>query len=98
MSYSFSRRKRTRRSFGRVPSVAPMPNLIEVQKSSYEKFLQMDIAPDERIDIGIHVSLIIVSEKSYARATSFTAISNTINTASRLETMTKEFAAQLVIS
>ena len=52
----------------------------------------------QRINIGIHVSLIIVSEKSYARATSFTAISNTINTASRLETMTKEFAAQLVIS
>ncbi len=57
MSYSFSRRKRTRRSFGRVPSVAPMPNLIEVQKSSYEKFLQMDIAPDERIDIGIQAVL-----------------------------------------
>jgi len=57
MSYSFSRRKRTRRSFGRIPSVAPMPNLIEVQKSSYEQFLQMDIAADERIDNGIQAVL-----------------------------------------
>ena len=57
MTYSFSVRKRTRRSFGRIRTVAPMPNLIEVQKISYEKFLQMDIAPDERIDNGIQAVL-----------------------------------------
>ena len=57
MSYIFSGRKRTRRTFSRIPSVAPMPNLIEVQKSSYAKFLQMDTPPEERVDRGIQAVL-----------------------------------------
>ncbi|MCQ2914670.1 MAG: DNA-directed RNA polymerase subunit beta [Alphaproteobacteria bacterium] len=39
MVKSFTGRKRIRKSFSRSPSVAQMPNLIEVQKSSYDKFL-----------------------------------------------------------
>ena len=57
MSYKFSGRKRTRRTFSRIPSVAPMPNLIEVQKSSYAKFLQMDTPPEERVDRGVQAVL-----------------------------------------
>ena len=57
MPYNFSGRKRTRRSFTRIPSVTPMPNLIEVQKSSYATFLQMDVPPDERADRGIQAVL-----------------------------------------
>jgi adenylate cyclase len=60
--------------------------------------LKADLPEPLRIGIGIHVGPAIVGDMGYVRATSFTAISNTINTASRLETMTKEFAAQLVIS
>jgi DNA-directed RNA polymerase subunit beta len=41
MITSLTGKTRIRRSFGRVPEVAPMPNLIEVQKSSYDHFLQM---------------------------------------------------------
>jgi DNA-directed RNA polymerase beta subunit len=33
-------RKRIRKSFGRIAEVAPMPNLIEVQKASYDRFLE----------------------------------------------------------
>ena len=55
--YNFSGRKRTRRTFSRIPSVAPMPNLIEVQKSSYAKFLQMDTPSGERKDQGIQAVL-----------------------------------------
>ena len=44
MAKSFTGRKRIRKSFGRIPEVAPMPNLIEVQKSSYDHFLQMGVA------------------------------------------------------
>ena len=40
MATAFNTRKRIRRFFGHIESVAPMPNLIEVQKSSYETFLQ----------------------------------------------------------
>jgi DNA-directed RNA polymerase subunit beta len=42
---SFTGRKRIRKTFGRIPEVIEMPNLIEVQRSSYEKFLQMDVRP-----------------------------------------------------
>ena len=41
MAKSYTARKRVRKNFGRIPDVAPMPNLIEVQKSSYDYFLQM---------------------------------------------------------
>src|SRR6202163_3856553 len=50
---SFTGRKRIRKSFGRIPEVAPMPNLIDVQRSSYEAFLQSDIKPDNRTHSGL---------------------------------------------
>jgi DNA-directed RNA polymerase subunit beta len=50
---SFTGRKRIRKSFGRIPEVAPMPNLIDVQRSSYEAFLQMNTAPDSRTNTGL---------------------------------------------
>ena len=43
---SFTARKRIRKSFGRLPEVAPMPNLIDVQRASYEVFLQAEVTPD----------------------------------------------------
>src|ERR1700689_4478247 len=53
MAKSFTGRKRIRKSFGRIPEVAPIPNLIEVQKSSYDHFLQMGVAPEDRQAVGI---------------------------------------------
>src|SRR5487761_334064 len=53
MERSFTGRKRIRKSFGRIPEVAPMPNLIEVQKSSYDHFLQMDGVPEQRQSVGL---------------------------------------------
>lgn len=53
MTLSFTGRKRVRKSFGRIPSVASMPNLIEVQKSSYDSFLMMNDAGDQRPDVGL---------------------------------------------
>ncbi|RAU20380.1 DNA-directed RNA polymerase subunit beta [Paramagnetospirillum kuznetsovii] len=53
MAKSYTGRKRVRKSFGRIPTVAPMPNLIEVQKSSYDHFLQMDVAPESRANVGL---------------------------------------------
>ncbi len=50
---SFTGRKRVRKSFGRIPEVTRMPNLIEVQRSSYDKFLQMDIAVSDRTKAGL---------------------------------------------
>ncbi|MGE4351080.1 MAG: DNA-directed RNA polymerase subunit beta [Bdellovibrionales bacterium] len=45
--------KRNRKSFGRIPEVAEMPNLIDVQRRSYESFLQMDIPADKRDCFGL---------------------------------------------
>ena len=53
MAISFTSKKCIRKSFGRVPEVAPMPNLIEVQKSSYDHFLQMGVAPEQRAAVGL---------------------------------------------
>ena len=53
MATSFTGKKRIRKSFGRIPEVAPMPNLIEVQKSSYDHFLQMGMAPEQRANVGL---------------------------------------------
>ena len=53
MALSFNGQKRIRKTFGRIPEVAPMPNLIEVQRSSYDHFLQMGVAPEQRGNVGL---------------------------------------------
>ena len=50
---TFTEKKRIRKSFGRIPDAIRMPNLIEVQRSSYEQFLQRDIRPSDRRDDGL---------------------------------------------
>ena len=46
-------RKRFRKRFGNIPEILDIPNLIEVQKSSYEEFLQRYIEPNRRENIGL---------------------------------------------
>ncbi len=44
---------RTRLDFGKIPVILDIPNLIEVQQNSYERFLQLDVPPEERVDTGL---------------------------------------------
>ncbi len=44
---------RHRTNLGKVKTAVEIPNLIDIQKTSYDKFLQSDIAPKERKDIGL---------------------------------------------
>src|ERR671928_190600 len=44
---------RERVDFSKIKTSIPIPNLIEVQKKSYERFLQMDLLPGEREDTGL---------------------------------------------
>ena len=44
---------RIRKNFGKIEQIADMPNLIEMQRHSYERFLQKDVPPDQREDIGL---------------------------------------------
>ena len=46
-------RRRVRKSFGKIESVAEMPNLIDVQKSSYDQFLQWGVPVSKRQDTGL---------------------------------------------
>lgn len=50
---SFNGRKRVRKFFGKIPEVAQMPNLIEVQKASYDQFLMVDEPKGGRTDEGL---------------------------------------------
>ncbi|MNH49762.1 DNA-directed RNA polymerase subunit beta [compost metagenome] len=50
---SFTGKKRIRHSFGRIPEAVKMPNLIEVQRASYEQFLQREVRSGVRKDQGI---------------------------------------------
>jgi DNA-directed RNA polymerase subunit beta len=44
---------RSRLDFSKIPTAIRIPNLIEVQRRSYERFLQMDKLPSERDDSGL---------------------------------------------
>lgn len=60
--------------------------------------LSGDLDMPLRIGIGLHAGPAIVGEMGYERAAQITAIGDTVNTASRLESLTKEFGAELVVS
>ena len=60
--------------------------------------LSGDLDQPLRIGIGLHAGPAIVGEMGYDRAASLTAIGDTVNTASRLETLTKDFKVELVVS
>ncbi len=53
MAHSFTSRKRIRKNFGSYKTVAEMPNLIEIQKNSYARFLQTENLPEEREERGL---------------------------------------------
>ncbi|OGP58200.1 MAG: DNA-directed RNA polymerase subunit beta [Deltaproteobacteria bacterium RBG_13_61_14] len=42
-----------RRSFSKIPKIVEIPNLIAIQRQSYEKFLQRDVAPEQRGNEGL---------------------------------------------
>src|SRR5437588_838086 len=50
---SETRAIRSRLDFSKIPTAIEIPNLIEVQRRSYERFLQMDKLPQEREDNGL---------------------------------------------
>ncbi len=45
--------RRLRKNFGKIRKIVEIPDLIGVQRESYERFLQMDVVPEKRKDIGL---------------------------------------------
>lgn len=60
--------------------------------------LKMDLDQKLRIGIGIHCGPAIVGEMGHGSAMHLTAVGDAVNTASRLESATKDFSAELVMS
>jgi DNA-directed RNA polymerase subunit beta len=45
--------EQVRRDFGKIPKIIEFPNLVEMQKESYARFLQEDVPPEKRKDEGL---------------------------------------------
>ena len=53
MSLDHINSKKIRKSFGKIPLVTSLPNLVEVQKRSFDNFLQLRTDPDKRENVGL---------------------------------------------
>ncbi len=53
MAYSVADNRRLRRKFNKIETVVAIPNLIEVQRVSYDRFLQADVPHDQRENVGL---------------------------------------------
>ncbi|MFH1156825.1 MAG: DNA-directed RNA polymerase subunit beta [Pseudomonadota bacterium] len=55
MTGSFLASKRIRKEFGSKSKVVEIPDLIGMQRTSFERFLQRDVSPENRKEVGIHL-------------------------------------------
>ncbi|MCA9674472.1 MAG: hypothetical protein KC464_05450, partial [Myxococcales bacterium] len=53
MASAIQNNYRVRKSFAKLKQVIEIPNLIDIQKRSYDKFLQIDIPAEKREDVGL---------------------------------------------
>ncbi|OQS38941.1 DNA-directed RNA polymerase subunit beta [Chromobacterium haemolyticum] len=71
MSYSFTEKKRIRKSFAKRASVLDVPFLLATQIDSYTEFLQLGVPLDQRRDVGLQAAFKsiypIISHNGYAR-------------------------------
>ncbi len=54
MSLDYINSKKIRKSFGKIPLVTSLPNLVEVQKRSFDNFLQLKVPPEQKENKGLH--------------------------------------------
>ncbi len=57
MAYTFTEKKRIRKDFGKRASILEVPYLLAIQLDSYSKFLQDNMDPETRDDMGLHAAL-----------------------------------------
>ena len=54
MELSFTEKKSIRKSFGKLKEILSIPNLIDVQKKSYQQFLNIENVNEINLQKGIH--------------------------------------------
>src|SRR5437588_392541 len=72
--------------------------LMSQRLGEVNRALQGELAAPLRIGIGIHAGPAIVGEMGFSGAASITAIGDAVNTANRLEALTKEYEGELIVS
>ena len=81
MAYTFTEKKRIRKSFSTRSAADQVPNLLDIQKASYKKLLQAEIEPLQRIDEGLQAAFKSVFPiESYNGAASLDFVSYTLGT------------------
>ena len=81
MAYTFTEKKRIRKSFSTRSAADQVPDLLDIQKVSYKKLLQAEIEPLQRIDEGLQAAFKSVFPiESYNGAASLDFVSYTLGT------------------
>ena len=71
---------RARKTFAKIAKIIDIPNLIDIQKQSYEKFLQKDIPLDKREDVGLQgVFKSVFPIKDFSETSSLEFVSYTLD-------------------
>ncbi|CDH46621.1 MAG: DNA-directed RNA polymerase subunit beta [Candidatus Competibacteraceae bacterium] len=56
MAYTFTEKRRIRKDFGKRSSILDVPYLLAIQLDSYREYLQAEVSPGERREIGLHAA------------------------------------------
>ena len=71
---------RARKSFAKIAKIIDIPNLIDIQKQSYEKFLQKDVPVEQREDVGLQgVFKSVFPIKDFSETSSIEFVSYTLD-------------------
>ena len=80
MAYSIANNHLLRKNFATIKNIINIPNLIDIQKNSYRRFLQADIVPEQRVELGLEaVFRSVFPIKDFSESSSLEYVSYTLN-------------------
>ena len=71
MPYTLTEKKRIRKDFSRLSDPIELHDLLAIQRDSYRKFLQADVPPEDREEIGLHAAFLSVFPIENASQTAY---------------------------